>query len=107
MLYARISLMTPKPDAEQQVARIMDDLVAYYAARRGYVSGYKLLSTAEDRQIGRVTIWRSEEDADTAAQSAHVLARRSELLPLVKDDYDASYYAADGSESLASLVQQP
>lgn len=105
MLYVRISLTTPKPKCEQQVAGLVDDLLSYYAKQPGYVSGFKLRSTADRLQLGRVTIWRSNEDADAAAQSAHVLARRSELLLLIEDEYDGTFDAAEAAESLAALVQ--
>jgi quinol monooxygenase YgiN len=106
MPYIRISLMTPKDGAEQEVAAIMDDLLSFYAQQTGYLSGYKLLSADEDEQIGRVTIWTDEDAADTTAQMAHVLSKRSELRPLIEGDshQERSYTAAERAQPLVDLV---
>jgi hypothetical protein len=83
VLYVRLSLMTPTPGDEDKVSAIMDDLLNFFAAQRGFVAGYKLKSADASREVGRVTVWRSEAEADTVAQMNHVLARRSELTPMI------------------------
>lgn len=104
MRYVRISLVTPRADSVREVATIVDDLISFYSKQRGFVTGYKLLSVEpEHRQIGRVTVWESAEDADAAAQADHVLARRSELQPLVEESMERSYDALDPTESLLDL----
>lgn len=107
MLYLRISLMKPKPGKELQVAELMDELVAYYATRPGYIAGYKVADAGPAGEIGRITMWTSEEEADATAQSPHVLARRSELAPLIEEDSHAerTFYAEPESGMLARLVQ--
>lgn len=97
MLYVRISLLTANPYSERQVVEIQDDLLAHYASQRGYMRGYKLRSTVQPRQIGRVTVWHSAEDADAAAQSPHVLAQRAKLQSLIEDEFDGSYDAPEES----------
>ena len=106
MLYIRVSLMLPKAGCEREVAQIMDDLVTFYARQPGYVHGHKLHSADGNRLMGRVTVWESEEAADTVAQMTHVMARRSELQPLIEADshVERSFDATDGAESLADLV---
>jgi quinol monooxygenase YgiN len=106
MLYIRVSLMTPKVDEAPAVARIMDELLAFYATQPGFLSGYKLRSADANHQIGRITVWRSGEDADATAQHQHVLAQRSELAPLIESDSHTewSFEAAEASESLAAIV---
>ena len=106
MPYIRISLMTPKDGAEQQLAAIMDDLLAFYARQQGYLAGYKLLSADEDEQIGRVTIWEDEDAADATAQMAHVLSKRSEIAPLIEEDshQERSYTAAEQAQPLVDLL---
>ncbi|MEX2246717.1 MAG: hypothetical protein WEC75_08510 [Dehalococcoidia bacterium] len=105
MLFVRLSLMRAKAGQENDVAEIEDDLVAFYRGCQGFVAGYKLKAADEVGDIGRVTVWRSGEDADAAAQTQHVLSRRSELIPLVVEGTDAerSFYAVEG-ESLAGLL---
>jgi len=106
MLYIRVSLMTPKEDCQREVAQIMDDLIAIYHQQPGYVGGYKLRSVDGNGFIGRITVWKSEDAADAAAQLTHVLARRSELHPLIEEEshLERSFDAAEGAQSLADLV---
>lgn len=91
MLYVRISLLTAKSGCETQVEATQDDLLSFYASQIGYLRGYKLRSTTQPRQIGRITVWRSPEDADAAAQSPHVLAQRSKLQSLIADEFEGTY----------------
>jgi quinol monooxygenase YgiN len=108
MLYVRISLMTPHPGHERAVAEIMDDLVSFYAKQPGYVSGYKLAAADGLGDVGRVTIWKSEHDAEAAAQTNHVLSKRSELNELIEEDshVERSYAAEDESSLLARLIHR-
>lgn len=106
MLYVRVSLMRPKPGCEHEVARMMDELVSFYAKQPGFLNAYKLRSADDGGQFGRVTVWQSGELADATAQSAHVLARRSELHLLIEEDshVEWSFQATEDAEALAGLV---
>jgi hypothetical protein len=86
LVYVRLSLAEPKEGKEAQVARIEDDLMAYFAKQPGYVNGYQIIGGDSDGRIGRLTLWESDQAADHAAQTAHVLAQRSELLMLIEGD---------------------
>ncbi len=106
MLYIRVSLMSPKEGCDREVAQIMDDLMAIYEQQPGFVHGHKLRSADGSRLIGRVTVWESEQAADAVAQATHVMARRSELQPLIEEDshIERSFDATEGAQSLAELV---
>jgi heme-degrading monooxygenase HmoA len=106
MYYVRMSLITPKAGHEAKVAAIMDDLLAFYAKQPGFVTGYKLASADETGDVGRVTVWRSEHEAEAAAQSNHNLSRRAELIPIVSTDEERSFHAADESKELLQLVRE-
>jgi quinol monooxygenase YgiN len=82
----RISLMRAKPGHAEDVARIMGELLTSYRTQPGYIDGYLLRSADSAGDIGRVTIWSSEAATDAAAQTAHVLSERSELLPLIEEE---------------------
>jgi hypothetical protein len=75
--------MKATPGREGEVSAIMDDLLAFFSQQQGFVAGYKLAAADETGDIGRVTVWRSEAEADAVAQTNHVLARRSELRPMI------------------------
>jgi len=95
--YVRLSLVTAKPGHEERVSEIMDGLLEFMATQPGYVRGYKLIRKYPDPRTGRITVWKSEEDADRAAQTQHILSVRSELLQLVEEHFhiERSYTAYD------------
>lgn len=86
IFYVRLSLMNPKAGQEEKVSAIMDDLLAHFSTQPGFVRGYKLLSGDPDDRCGRLTVWKSENEADHAATSQHVLSARSELMLVVEQD---------------------
>ena len=95
--YVRLSLVTAKPGEEERVSQMMDGLLEFLATQPGYVRGYKLIRTYPDPRTGRITVWKSEQDADHAAQTQHILSVRSELMQLVEEDFhiERSYTAYD------------
>ena len=72
--YVRLSLMNPKPGEEKLVAGLMDNLLEFFSDKPGYVRGYALLDGDPQGRVGRITMWKSEEQADHAANTQHVLA---------------------------------
>ncbi len=107
MLYVRTSLMRPKPGHGRAIAEIMDDLVSFYAKQPGYVLGYKLASADDLGDIGRVTVWRSQDDADAAARITHVMSKRADLQALIEENshVERSFHAEDESQPLARLLK--
>lgn len=85
-LYVRLSLSKAKPGNEQEAAKIEDDLMSFFAQQPGYVRGYRILGGDSEGRGGRLTLWESNQAADQAAQTDHVLAQRSELLLLIDDE---------------------
>ena len=99
MPYIRISLMQAKRGHADDVARIMEHLLAFYRGQPGYIDWYLLRSADDIGDIGRVTIWRTVADADATAQTPHVLSERSELPPLIDEEshVERSFEAATPS----------
>jgi hypothetical protein len=95
--YVRLSLMDPKPGKDDLVSGLMDNLLQFFSTQPGYVRGYGLLSGDPQGRVGRITMWDSEEDADHAANTQHVLSVRSELLAMIEEDshIERSYTAFD------------
>ena len=85
-IYVRLSLAQPKEGREAEVTKIEDDLMAYFAKQPGYLHGYQIVGGDSEGRVGRLTLWASEDDADHAAQTDHVLAQRSELLMLIEEE---------------------
>src|SRR5690242_4527557 len=87
MLYIRISLMVPAPGHEDAAIELLDAVANYCAEQRGYLGAYVLHPQPANGMIGRVTLWEDEESASLTAQSAHMLALRSELDRVVLDNH--------------------
>ena len=62
----------------------------------------------ETGDIGRVTVWKSQEDADNTAQTNHVLSRRSDLIPLIEEGSheERSFFAEEESKLLSLLLHK-
>ncbi len=102
--YVRLSLMNPKRDKEKLVAGLMDNLLEFFAEQPGYVRGYALVDGDPQGRVGRITMWKSEGEADHAANTQHVLTVRSEIMRLIEDDshVERSYTALDPNLAKAS-----
>ena len=87
--YLRLSLMRPRRGQSPRALALIDKLVEYYANQPGYIDAYMLAGQeSAGGEIGRVTLWRSEQDANHVAMNPHVLALRAELLRCVEDESD-------------------
>jgi hypothetical protein len=97
--YVRLALMRPRPGQDKRVSEVIDGLLAHFATQPGYVRGYKLTGEPHvpEGQVGRLTVWASEADANHAAIAQYVLSARSELMRLVDEDshVERSYTAFD------------
>lgn len=85
-IYVRLSLVVPKPGQEARVAEILDDLLNVYAAQPGYLEGYTLGPQVPGGEVGRLTFWQHEDDAEATASVQHVMAQRAELLRLIESN---------------------
>jgi heme-degrading monooxygenase HmoA len=93
MAYVRLSIMKPLPGSESELHAAQKDLLKFFAQQPGFVDGYILRAQDGSGEVGRVGIWESESHADHAANSDHVLAVRSELMRLVREDNERSFLA--------------
>lgn len=86
LVYVRLSLVNAKAGQEDAVEKIEDELMAFFAQQPGYIHGYHIVGGDSDGRVGRLTLWESDAAADQAAQTAYVLARRSEVLMIIEGD---------------------
>ena len=95
--YVRLSLMNPKAGEERLVAGLMDNLLEFFSGRPGYVRGYALIDGDPQGRVGRITMWKSEADADHAANTQHVLTVRAEIMQRIEEEshIERSYTALD------------
>jgi hypothetical protein len=86
MVFIRYSLMTPKPRQEQRVREIIDELIRFQRMQDGFIAAYRLEPDehAARGQIGRISIWESEEKANPVAHNQHHISLQSELRLVVE-----------------------
>ena len=84
-------------EGEKLVAGLMDNLLEIFADRPGFEHGYSLLEGDTQGRVGRITLWKSEGDADQAANTQHVLTVRAEIMQRIEEDshIERSYTALD------------
>ena len=106
--YVRLSLMKPKPGEEKLVAGLMDNLLEFFTEQHGFERGYALLEGDSQGRVGRITLWESEEQADHAANTQHVLTVRAEIMQRIEEDshIERSYTALDPALAKASSSRE-
>ncbi|HXG42047.1 MAG TPA: antibiotic biosynthesis monooxygenase [Dehalococcoidia bacterium] len=94
MAYIRVSLMRPMAGHEAEVESLNRELVAYYRRFPGCLAAYFVQAADGSGELGRVSVWEREEDADRAANDDHSLALRSRLHLLIQPGHqDRSFQA--------------
>ncbi|GBD13376.1 hypothetical protein HRbin24_01404 [bacterium HR24] len=94
MAYIRVSLMRAAPGHEGEVERLNRELVAYYRRFPGCLGTYYVRSADGSGEVGRVSIWESDDAADRAANDDHSMAVRSQLHLLIQPGHqDRSFQA--------------
>lgn len=79
MPFVRLTLATPRPERVAEVRRHYEDLVAYLRDKPGFVDGWVVVGSADTGDVGRMTLWESEEAANHAANDPHAMSLHSEL----------------------------
>ncbi|HEY8489908.1 MAG TPA: antibiotic biosynthesis monooxygenase [Dehalococcoidia bacterium] len=100
MPYIRVSLMRPQVGREEEVERLLTDLLRFFQGQKGFIAGWRVSALDRSGEVGRITVWESEEDADHAANQQHVMAVRSELNLLLEEDaehVERAFAATPGS----------
>jgi len=99
-VYVRLSLMRPRRGEREHALALLDELIEFFSLQPGYLDAYTLASPEEDGrdEIGRLTLWREDRDADRVATTPHVLSLRADLLRCVEDgsDVERSFHAKIG-----------
>ena len=90
MTVVRISIMRTSSDVARTAAnkrtdveRFLDELEDHLSVQQGYIMGFRFSGQDDDSQVGRVSLWRSHEDADRAATQEHTVAVRSQIHLLI------------------------
>jgi quinol monooxygenase YgiN len=91
MFDVRLSLMMPRPGARDEVIEMHQKLIEWLQGQPGFVRAYLIVEGDPHGRVGHLSVYRTMQDADNAAQTDHVLAVRSELLLLIEEDSRAEH----------------
>lgn len=93
MAFVRISIVVPTVGQDAEVQRVLDELVAFYQGRPGFITAYRLSPDphAGTSRMGRISIWEDEESANRTASEARDQALQSQLKIMVQDPNRQEY----------------
>ena len=84
MPYIRLSIARPRRGEEKRLEEIMRKLAEASAGEEGCLEAYVLRPHDESGEIARISVYRDEAAGTAAANSARILALRSEMHLIVE-----------------------
>ncbi len=102
MFFVRLSLMKPLPGHARRVAELNEVLLEFFKQQDGFLHGYKLDPIDETGEIGRLTMWESQEKADRVALHQHGMSLRSEILQIIDEGehWERAFRAYNDTEAI-------
>lgn len=97
MRIARQSIVRPLSGQSTRVERLLDELDATYAKLPGYILGFRYRAEDNRTQLGRVAVWRSQDDANHAAMNTHIQALRAQINTLVEEGHSERVLEIEGT----------
>ena len=83
-MYVRLSLHKPRPGQFDAVKELQEGVLEALKASKGCRQAHLLRPLDDSGEIGRLSLWDSEEAAEEAAQGQHTMALRSQIGLLVE-----------------------
>ena len=81
MAFVRITIARPRPEVRNEVQQYFRELIDATSSMPGFVRAYLVESGGASGEVGRVTIWESQDSANRAANDGRVMAIHSRLIP--------------------------
>ncbi len=95
MPYVRISIMRPLAGREAEALGLNKELAQLYSAQRGCLSSQLIRAADGSGEMGRVSFWESEGDADAAATADPSMVLRARLHLLVRRGHQERSFHTD------------
>ena len=105
VVIGRQSVFFVTPEHERQVGELLDQLEASAAALPGYVMGFRYRATTNPGEFGRISVWHSQDDANTAAQNQHIMALRSQVMNIARIHEELDEHVLDIHGSISINVE--
>ncbi len=79
MPYVRLTLAKPRPERVAEVRRHYEELVGYLSTLPGFVAGWVVVPHDDSGEVGRLSMWESQEAANHAANDPRAMSLHAEL----------------------------
>jgi hypothetical protein len=88
-----LTLLKPRPDSDEEVRRLLEELDAEVAESPGLILSF---IAAREQKLGRVSLWQSKQDANREATNDRTLSLRSRLRYLSVEAEESMMEVASG-----------
>jgi hypothetical protein len=86
-------MLRPRPNSDEEVRRLLEELDAEVAESPGLILSF---IAAREQRLGRVSLWKSKQDANSEALSERTLSLRSRLHYLSLEAEESMMEVASG-----------
>ena len=94
MACLRLTLIEPRPGADQEMQSLLATLDARLAQTPGLI--FSFVTRIEVDRVGRIALWQSKEAANQVAMRDDVLALRARIRALARDTEEALMELSSG-----------
>ena len=93
MAFLRLTLLKPRPAADAEIRRLLEELDAAVSESPGLILSF---IAAREQRLGRVSLWESKQDANREALNERTLSLRSRLHYLSLEAEESMLEVASG-----------
>ncbi len=96
MAWVRLTVVTPRQGAAEDVRRLLNELEEATAELPGFLMG-GVFADAEGDRLGRFALWASKEDADKASATDRVMVLRADIHLRIEEGHLESLFQVSGA----------
>src|SRR4051812_22961486 len=107
MAYVRGTQLQARPGSEAELLSLLEELDAHMSNSQGLIMS--LVVSQDSSNIGRISVWRSKDDANREAITDRTLALRSQLryLSVRTEERLAELRSGQFPEGFAAIMRAP
>ena len=104
MAFLRLTMIQPRPGSETEANDLLQELDTSLGQESGLL--FSLIVNPRSERIGRLSLWRTKDDANRVATTDHIMSVRSRLhyISLSTDETMLEVQSGHFSEAVNSLL---
>ncbi len=83
MTIARLSIFKALPGKKEELEKLLDEFEEFVSKEKGYISGFRFEATENTNEVGRISLWENQQQADHVATMDHVVVLRNRIHRLI------------------------